>query len=272
MVLPPVDPRVITIRASAVSDFFDCPARAEAKHLLGKMCANTGASALGTAVHAGTALFDKARLEGNPILAHEAAGAVVDAIRRPDEDVAWEDVSVQDAERVALALHSKYCNTVAPRFDYAAVELTCDPLLIPDLNLALTGTTDRVRKAATGALGIADLKTGKWKVAKDGTVDAGEHKVQLGIYELIASATLGEDLSLPPLIIGMNTAKTADAQRVGYGEVNDTREMLVGTEERPGLLQMLASMLHSGSFYGNPRSQLCTPRWCPVFKGCRYRD
>ena len=39
---------MITIRASALSDFFDCPARAEAKHLLHKRTPSSGRSVLGT--------------------------------------------------------------------------------------------------------------------------------------------------------------------------------------------------------------------------------
>ena len=60
-------------------------------------------------------------------------------------------------------------------------------------------------------------------------------------------------------------------RRAAVGVINGARELLVGTEEQPGLLQMAARMIRSGDFYGNPKSQTCTEKYCPVFHGCRWR-
>lgn len=49
------------------------------------------------------------------------------------------------------------------------------------------------------------------------------------------------------------------------------RELLVGTEDQPGLLQIAARMIRSGDFYGNPKSQTCNEKYCPVFNECRWR-
>ena len=99
---------------------------------------------LGKAGHAGTALFDNKRLDGNPISVDDAAGIVVDTIHSPDEDVDWGEDSPKEAESIALALHGMYCHQIAPKQEYVAVEATCERLEIPDIGISLTGTADRV--------------------------------------------------------------------------------------------------------------------------------
>ena len=79
----------VKVRASSLGELFDCPARWEAKHLLKMRLPTSGAARLGTAVHAGTALYDQSVLDGNPLTADEAAGAVVDTIFGNDEEVDW---------------------------------------------------------------------------------------------------------------------------------------------------------------------------------------
>lgn len=262
---------IISIRASSLAELFDCPARWEAKHILGMRGPRSAAAQLGTAVHAGTALFDESRLAGGaPVSADDAASAVVDAIHKPEEEVDWEDTAPNDAERIALALHSKYCFDIAPKQEYVGVEVKCERLELPDLGIALTGTTDRVRKV-DGRLGIADLKTGGRAVGTDGRAVTQGHAVQLGVYELLAEHAMGLHISAPAQIVGMNTGKTAAAQRVGTGEVQNARAALVGTEEQPGLLELGARLIHSGAFYGNPKSFLCSEKYCPAHATCRFK-
>lgn len=252
------------IRASSLPELFDCPARWEAKHLCGRRLPRSAAAQLGTAVHAGAAVFDVQRILGSPITPDDAAGEVVDAIHHPKEDVDWGEDSPREAERIALALHGLYCCNIAPARNYVAVEATCERLEITDLGLALTGTTDRITTNALGDLGIADIKTGKTAVAADGTVRTAGHAAQIGVYELLA-------ITAPAEIIGLQVAKTDKGRRAAVGVITGARELLVGTEEQPGLLQMAARMIRSGDFYGNPKSQTCTEKYCPVFHGCRWR-
>lgn len=261
----------IPIRASGLSELFDCPARWAAKHIDGMHMPSSGAAQLGTAVHAGTAVFDSSRLPGGtPVTADDAAGAVVDAIYKPEHEVDWEEDKPQDAERIALSLHAKYCCEIAPSQTYAAVEIECERLELSDLGIVLTGTTDRVRKTETG-FGIADLKTGKTAVSADGTVKTAGHAFQLGVYELLAQASSGVPITESAQIIGLNTGKTPAAQRAGIGLVSGAREVLLGDGERPGVLEHAARLIHSGDFYGNPRSQLCGAKYCPAFSVCRFR-
>lgn len=262
----------VVIRASSLAELFDCPARWAAKHIDGLSMPKSAAAQLGTAVHAGTAAFDQSRLPGgSPITADDAAGALVDAIRKPEEDVDWDETSPNDAERIALALHTRYCAEIAPAQTYLGVEVKCERLDLPELGIALTGTTDRVRITPTGGHGISDLKTGGKAVGTDGRAVTQGHGVQLGVYELLAENAMGLHITEPAQIVGMQTGKTAAAQRVGLGEVRDARAALVGSEEQPGLLEHASRLIQSGSFYGNSRSMLCSPKFCPAHSACRYR-
>lgn len=260
----------VVIRASSLPDLFDCPARWEAKHVKKLRLPRSGAAQLGTAVHAGTALFDAARIQASPITVDDAAGAVVDAIHKPEEDVDWGEDKPQDAERIGLALHHMYCENIAPTQTYVAVEASCDRLDITDLGISLTGTADRVFTDGED-YGIADIKTGKRAVAADGRVQTSSHAAQVAVYELLASRAVGKPMSAPARVIGLQVAKTASGRRAAVGEVSGALELLIGDEDSPGLLEHAAGIVRSGRFFGNPRSQLCNIKFCPAYRGCRWR-
>lgn len=260
----------IKIRASSLSELMDCPARWEAKHLLKMHMLTSGAAYLGTAVHAGAAAYDQARLDGDPISVDDAAGAVVDVLYSKDEEVDWDDSNPSDAEKIAIPLHKLYCERIAPQQEYAAVEALCQNITFTDLGITLTGTIDRIRATEDG-FGVADIKTGKTAVDTDGNVKTKSHAAQVAVYELLASQELGVDMELPAQIIGLNAAKTDKGRRAGIGEIPNAREILVGDGEKLGLLEIAANIVHSGTFYGNPRSQLCTPKYCPAYGTCRWR-
>lgn len=264
---------IITIRASSLSDLLDCPARWESKHLRGMRMPSSPKAILGKAVHASTARFDLSTMSGAGLTADEAAGAAVDAIHKPDEDVDWQadEITPAVAEKIALGLHRAYCSEIAPGMDYLGVEVTCEALTITDLWLTLTGTTDRVRKDPDGGIGVADIKTGGNAVAADGTVKTAGHGVQLAVYELLAGQALGRPMDTPAQIIGMQTGKTAKGQRVAVGECPGSMAALLGDEDHPGLLQYASRLIHSATFFGNPRSQLCSEKYCPAWRSCHYR-
>lgn len=264
--------QVVTVRASALSDFLDCPARAEAKHLRKLSMPTNGKAVLGRAVHASTAVYDQSKLDGSGITMEEAAAAAVDVIHKPDEDVLFEeDLPATDAESIALALHARYCLEIAPTQEYTAVEVRCERLEITDIGLALTGTTDRVRKT-NGGHGISDLKTGKAAVSAAGTVKTHGHAYQIGVYELLADKASGMPITEPATIIGLQTGKTARGQRVAVSDdIVGAREVLIGESDSPGVLETIAHMIHAGNFPGNPRSMLCHERYCPIFNMCKFR-
>lgn len=259
----------VRIRASSLGSLFDCPARWEAEHLLGMRKPSSAAAQLGTAVHASTAVYDQSVLDGAGISIDEAAGALVDKIHNPDEEVTWDDLTPRKAELIGLSLHLKYCHDVAPKLQFAAVELLCDSLQITDLGIELTGTTDRVYIDGKGRKGIADIKTGKRAVeAKTGKAVTKYHKEQMAVYELLAEHAAGERLEADAMIIGLKTQGRAQA---GTGTIRGARDALVGNEYEKGMLERAADIIRSGNFYGNPRSFLCSEKYCPRYSTCPFK-
>lgn len=262
--------RIITIRASSLGRLFDCPAAWAATHIDGKRTPSNGKAMLGKAVHASTAVFDQSGIDGAGVTIDEAAAAAVDTLHKPDEEVVWEDDSPHDAEKIALSLHVKYCQIIAPKQTYRAVEVQCERLEITDLGIALTGTTDRIRETEDG-LAICDLKTGKAAVGSDGNVKTAGHAYQMGVYELLAEQASGVPITGAAQIIGMNTAKTAASQRIGTGEIFGARDVLLGNGETPGILEHAARIIHAGNFWGNPKSMMCHERYCAAYPTCKFR-
>lgn len=262
----------VTIRASALGDFLDCAARAEARHLLNKRTPMGSKALLGKAIHASTAVFDQSGIDGRGITISEAAAAAVDEIQRPTEDVAFEDDdNRQQIEGIAIALHTRYCNEIAPSQQYVAVEVTCEKLEISDLGLTLTGTTDRIGRLGDD-YGIRDLKSGGTAVSADGFVATKGAAYQIGVYEMLAEAANGLPIRAPAKVIGLQTGKTERGQRVGVSaDIVNARDALIGDEDSPGVLQAISQMIHSGMFPGNPRSMLCGEKFCPIYQTCRFR-
>lgn len=262
----------VRLRASSLSEFADCAARWKARHLDGLKLPTSGAAHLGTSLHRSTAVFDAARIAGKPVSADEAADALVKTLHHPGEDVAWGEDSPRASEKIGLILHTRYCRDVAPRRTYTGVEVPCESLTVDcdGVRLDLTGTIDRVRRLPDGRIGIGDLKSGKRAVDSDGRVATKGHGLQVALYELLTERALGQPITAPAEIVGLCTVP--GAPRVATGKVATHREVLIGTHERPGLLDAVAQALKSGIFVGNSRSMLCSPKFCPAYPTCPWRD
>lgn len=264
----------LTVRASSWAGLFDCAMRWEGIHLKGMRNVVGLRAALGTAIHAGTAAFDQARLDQSGLTADEAAGVMVDKLRDPSNefDPARDDLTMRDAERVGLALLTKYCLEVSPRYNFIAVEMETKPLDIDcggGVIVRLTGTMDRarVRKAAHG-VGIADLKSGSAAVQKGEAVTKG-HGPQVGTYELLYEHSTGEPITDAAEIIGLKTKGTPE---IGTALINNAKRVMVGTDDQPGLIEFAADMFRSGRFYPNPKSLLCSATYCPRHASCPFHD
>lgn len=270
---------IITVRASSMAELFDCAYRWEGKHILGMRSPASRRMVLGTAVHAGTAMFDAARMNGNPIKANEAAGAVVDKLNNPGEDVREddEDMSAKDAETIGLTLHAKYCADISPRYTFRAVELDLGGLDIdvPDQNVTvrITGHLDRSRvsKVRQGTmLRISDIKTGARAAHKDGTAEVKGKGLQLGIYQILTEQSLGEAVDPVGEIIGLGTSKSAPT---GVSEIAGPKSQILGRGDgTPGLIEMAANMLRTGMFPPNPTSILCGQKYCPRWNHCSFHE
>jgi hypothetical protein len=271
-----MDRQVIPIRASSMSTLFDCPHRWEAVHILG-MKSKAGAPAhLGTSIHAGTAEFDGARVRGQEASVDAAAEAFVQTFKQ-DEDVDWRssDIGQREAERIGLLLTAKYCNDISPKFEYVSVELETKPfdVLVDGVIIRLTGTLDRARaNIGKSGVGISDVKTGRMAVDQDtGQARVKGHAPQVGIYELLYEHSLDVKVTEPANIIGLQTTSSPKVS-AGIGVISNARQQLIGDQDSPGLLEYAAMYIKQGKFPPNPKSQLCSEKYCVRHATCKYKE
>lgn len=265
----------IRVRASSWGSLFDCAYAWEGKNLLGMRSPSGMPAVLGTALHASTAVFDQARIDGSGITADEAAGTFVDKLQHPEGDVDYSDsdMTLPQAEQIGLTLHTRYCLDWSPKFTFKAVEMETVPMDIDCGNgivVRLTGTMDRARvyDGSNGAVGIKDLKSGARAVEKGAAKTKG-HAAQVGTYELLYQHSTGETPTAPAGIIGL---KTSGKPEIATAEIRSARQLMVGTDQHPGLIQYAAEMFRSGLFPPNPSSVLCSERYCPRWNSCPYHD
>lgn len=260
----------VTIRASSFGSLFDCPARWISIHLEGRRTPQSGKAALGTAIHAGTASFDAERVAGQTPSVSTAVDAAMESIRKPRDETIW-DGEQDKSEKIALSLTAKYCNEESHKHQFVAVEASVESLLITDLGIILTGTTDRVELTDEG-YGIRDIKSGKTAVGTDGKAKTHGHGAQMGVYELVAESATKLPITAPAGIIGLQTNLTADKQRIGTGEIVGARDVLLGDAENTGLLVTAARLVHGEiPAWGNPKSMMCHRNYCPAFATCFWR-
>lgn len=269
-----MQPDVYRVRASSWSQLFNCPHAWEGVHLLGMHSPSSPRAHLGTAIHEGTGEYDQSYINGEPISVYESAEIFLSALRNPEYEVNWcgDDLTLKDAEKIGVTLTAMYCDKIAPLYDFVAVELPTEPLIIDcggGVRIQLTGTIDRVYTVDGGqSLGIADIKTGGASVS-NGVAKTAGHKPQVGTYELLCSSTLDRPLELPANIIGL---KTKGGHEYGTGEIIGARELMVGTDEHMGLIQFAAdTFLRPGLFPPNPQSFTCSERYCPRWSQCKYK-
>jgi hypothetical protein len=269
----------IVIRASSLSELFDCGARWEAKYLRGMRIPSGGAAVIGTAVHKGTAVFDSARLTTEPPSIEEAIATAADAVRKPEQEVRWDDFRPSEAVDIAAKLTMNYCNDIAPGFTYRKVEMKLnafDVVAENGVKMRFTGHVDRqytqqLQPDMETAYGTLDFKTGKQVVKADGSVNVAISAAQLGTYELLelmASKTELVPHVLPAMIIAMPTAGKHQPQ---IKKVNNPRSLLIGNEQHKGLIDIAAQIYKHGLFVGNPRSMLCGEKYCPAYGNCHWR-
>jgi hypothetical protein len=271
------------VRASSWGDLGDCAFRWYGKNILGVRSPTRPPMVVGSAVHRGTDTFDRAVLggeKGSVDAAVETAAEYAKAPVREDgtpEEVDW---GAADEERItpgtavdyAVKLTAKYCITVAPVMQYSAIEVKCNAL---DVNtehgvVRLTGTTDRVRVYPDKTQGISDFKSGGKAV--EGVTSGRPHAVtrghglQLGAYTLMTEQETGQKLGAAT-IVGFQTSSKL---HIAEGIVEKPKLAMVGTGEHPGMIEIAAQMLKSGLFPPNPKSILCSEKWCPMWNRCPY--
>ncbi|MEI2416178.1 PD-(D/E)XK nuclease family protein [Orrella sp. JC864] len=263
---------VFTVRASSWGRLFDCAHAWEGTHLLGMRKPAGMRAQLGTAVHAGTAAFDRARIDGTVCTPDDAAGVAVAELHSPDRevDMAQDGLSLAEAERIALTLIVRYCMEIAPRLKFIDVETTLDPLEIDcgnGLTVRLTGQMDRGRVADTeGGIAINDVKTGA-RAVQDGQAVTRGHAAQTGTYQLMYDATK-RVRTVGSQIIALSTSGRAET---AISPIFDARRVMTGDEDRPGLIEHAAAMFRTGLFPPNPSSVLCSRKYCARWSTCLFK-
>lgn len=269
--------RIVEIRASSWGALFDCSYKWEGEHLLGMRRPSGIRALLGTAVHAGTAAFDQAKLDKKPITAMQAADALLDALHNPTDEVDYKQdrsINMRQAEAIGLALLSKYCHEISPRYEFKAIEMKMEPMDIDcgdGLIIRLKGTMDRARVAYAneghGAL-IPDIKTGARLFDADGNVLLKARSAQLGAYQLMYEDNTGEH-TVGSEIIALETSANA---RAGVSKTFDAKRAMTGTTTQRGFIEIAAEMLKAGLFPPNPQSSLCSEKFCARWNSCLFRD
>jgi hypothetical protein len=287
----------ILIRASSLPTMFDCAARWAAQNIEQRRMPSTGPAHLGTSLHHASAVFDQARVEQAPITPSDAVDAFVDMVKQPvneDGEIIWEsNFKLAKAVDVGVQLTMDYCENHSPQYEFSAIEVKCDALPIDmdeGVRIILTGQADRVRteerayngngagswwqeEPPTTLYGICDVKSGKRIISSDGTIAIDKHVAQLGQYELIqllAKQELGYDFTLPAEIIALPTS--GSRTKVATATVEAPSRILLGDDEHPqGLLHMAAKMADAELFPGNPKSMMCSEKYCPIYATCWWR-
>ena len=229
--------QTITVRASSWGALFDCAFKWEGVHPEDAQ-PFVPRALLGTAIHASTAAFDAARVNGEPISAYDASEPLVHTLQQPEFEVDWRgsDISPREAESTGLTLHTKYCNDISPHFDLVAVELTTKPLEIDcggGVIVRLTGQLDRARiKRDSHGVGIADVKTGgaavNQGVANQGPQSPDRHlRTALRAHHRRCDHRAGRDHRPEDL---------AGKPEAAVGEIVGARQVMAGTDEHPGLI------------------------------------
>ncbi|WP_423396062.1 PD-(D/E)XK nuclease family protein [Burkholderia sp. LMG 21824] len=261
------------VRASSWGALFDCAYKWEWEVLQQHRKPVGLRAALGSALHASTAVFDQAALDGNRIKPGDAADVLVEKLKRPEYDVdpSADDLTMREAQSIGLKLHTKYCTVIAPTMQYESVEAAFTPMDIDcggGVIVQLTGTMDRARVAlSTNRRRIVDLKSSSRAII-GGHVSTRGHSAQCGTYQMLDEHSTGQPTD-GAQIVGMLTSSNA---RVAVSPVFDAKRVMVGTPETKGLIEYAADMFRSGLFPPNPRSLLCSPKFCARWDHCIFHE
>jgi hypothetical protein len=209
---------------------------------------------------------------GKPESPVVSAAVFIDELYHPNFDVDYggDDLTVKDAERVGLALHTLYCTRIAPTMGYVDVETALAPMVIHcgSVNVRLTGTMDRGRVVA-GVAGpvIPDIKTGR-AVIENRVAKTKGRAAQLGTYQLLYEHTK-KVKTAGAQVIGLSTTSKPE---VAVSPIFDARRVMVGDADKPGLIEYAAEMFRSGMFPPNPQSVLCSKKFCARWDSCNFHE
>jgi len=264
---------VVTVRASSWGGLFDCAYKWEGEHILGMRRPSGLRSTLGTAIHAGTAAFDQARIDGRPITASDAVEPFFEALHHPTGEVDHtqdKTITMREAEKIGLTLVTRYCHEISPQFTFKAVEMAMRPMEIDcdnGITIRLTGTMDRARVAQADKPVIPDIKSGS-RLIENGQVLTKGRSAQLGAYEMMYEDHTGEETGGAQIIALPTTGDLVPR----VSRIWDAKRVMLGTDTAPGFIELAATMFKQGLFPPNPQSPLCSEKFCARWNQCAYHD
>lgn len=262
---------VVPIRASSLGDLFDDALRWKIKNIDKVFSPSYGRARLGTAVHDATAVYDVARQYDGDASIEMAIETFIYELGA--KETKWVDISKAEAEMIGVQLVTKYCQEIAPMFVYDKIEERVEPQEIEMQNgliIELTGHIDRRIVRENGDRVIADLKTGYSIIdAETGLPKTDKHGPQLAVYDALEMLSEPDvAFATEAVIIGLDTASGA----VGVKAIERPSRFLFGEDGNIGYLEAAAEIIMRGLFVGNPKSMLCTERYCPIYNNCWYRN
>lgn len=254
---------LITVRASSLSGYLDCPRREAAKNFRSLIEAygyklrqlDRGiAASVGTAVHAGASYTLQSKMDtgslGNKTESDQRA---LDSLNEEiSGGVVWDETTqeLNTAQQQVIRMNTCYRTDVAPRVKPASIE---NRLEGETMGVILSGQSD-VREADN----IRDTKTG---------AKPRYHGAQVGGYSLLARAH-GENITKAYVdFIKRGTIRKDQepAQEIEYdaAAAEQLATAVLGRIQRDHQ-DFLASNGNPDSFLPNPSSMLCSDKYCPA--------
>ena len=248
------------IRASSLPTLFDCSLRWYFEHVEGLIVPSSTKARVGTAVHTGAAAFDRGASSS------DAADAAHAAFMDPQGDVEKiGQLDINAASAVARRTTIGYATTFGRRA-YSHIEVEVPECIVSTIHgdILLTGHVDRVLGGQ-----VHDLKTGEQRVTKDGRVHVGADHLQMGVYAVMARAELGDD-SISPNV----TITGGSTSHYTWGEITiaNAVQVLLGDAQYEGIIVIAAKMIKHGVFPPNPKSLMCSAKYCAAHSQgkCRF--
>lgn len=259
-------PDDLTIRASSLSNYPDCPRRWAARHLRRVLAMhgftvrklpNSVGAAIGSGTHAATAHDLEYRIDHDdlpPWSETESKGIAELEARIEDEGVIWDDVSpdLSDAQKQVVRLAKTYREQVASKVRPLSVEKRLNAR--HSSGIILSGQQDLT---VTDPMTLRDTKTGKFRGANfaqygaySRLLRAHGHPVDQVVEDFVRRVPLRN--AQPPVL--HVTYDIAACEQQAETVLNRIKADVEAFEETGD----------PDSFLANPSSMLCTDKHCPA--------
>lgn len=259
---------MITIRASSLSGYADCPRRSAARIFrveaenagyIINATKNTIGAAVGTAMHAGTAysMFEKKKTGtiGNATEAEQIALESLD--NGTKDDVQWDDTAdnLNSAQKQALSLLRAAREFVVPHITPVEVEVRLEARVSEEITLS--GQVD-----INIEQGLVDWKSGKLR---------GQYSTQFGAYSLLARSH-GKDNTKATEVFIQRVKEGKQQPIPTYHDYDVSRAENSAISVLKHIERDLVHFRETGDareFLANPSSMLCSAKYCPAH-GTRF--